>query len=87
MAKKILVACFSASGVTKRVGEEIARIANGDFYEIVPKEIYTSDDLNWMNKQSRSSVEMNDPSARPEIAGAVADMAAYDTVIVGFPIW
>ena len=83
MEKKILVACFSASGVTKRVGEEIARIANGDFYEIVPKEIYTSDDLNWMNKQSRSSVEMNDPSARPEIAGAVADMDAYDTVIVG----
>ena len=87
MAKKILVACFSASGVTKRVGAEIARIANGDFYEIVPKEIYTSDDLNWMNKKSRSSVEMNDPSARPEIAGAVADMDAYDTVIVGFPIW
>ena len=87
MAKKILVACFSASGVTKRVGEEIARIAGGDFFEIVPKDIYTSDDLNWMNKRSRSSVEMNDPSARPEIAGTVADMDAYDTVIVGFPIW
>ena len=87
MAKKILVACFSASGVTKRVGEEIARIAGGDFYEISPKEGYTSDDLNWMNKKSRSSVEMNDPSARPEIAGTVADMDAYDTVIVGFPIW
>ena len=86
MAKKILVACFSASGVTKRVGEEIARIAGGDFFEIVPKERYTSADLAWMNKQSRSSVEMNDPSARPEIAGAVADMDAYDTVIVGFPI-
>ena len=87
MAKKILVACFSASGVTKRVGKEIARIAGGDFYEITPKEIYTSDDLNWTKKTSRSSVEMNDPSARPEIAGAVADMDAYDTVIVGFPIW
>ncbi|MBR1856491.1 MAG: NAD(P)H-dependent oxidoreductase [Oribacterium sp.] len=87
MAKKILVACFSASGVTKRVGEEIARIAGGDFYEIIPKETYTSDDLNWMNKKSRSSVEMNDPSARPEIEGTVADMDAYDTVIVGFPIW
>ena len=83
MAKKILVACFSASGVTKQVGEEIARIAGGDFFEIIPKEVYTSDDLNWMNKKSRSSVEMNDPSARPEIAGAVADMDAYDTVIVG----
>lgn len=83
MAQKILVACFSASGVTKKVGEEIARIAGGDFFEIVPKEIYTPDDLNWMNKQSRSSVEMNDPSARPEIAGTVADMDSYDTVIIG----
>lgn len=87
MAKKVLVACFSASGVTKQVGEEIARIAGGVFFEIVPKEVYTSDDLNWMNKKSRSSVEMNDPSVRPEIAGTVADMDAYDTVIVGFPIW
>ena len=87
MAKNILTAVFSASGVTKRVGEEIARISGGDFFEIIPKEIYTSDDLNWMNKQSRSSVEMNDPSARPEIANRVADMDAYDTVIIGFPIW
>ena len=87
MAKKILVAVFSASGVTKAVGEEIARIAGADFFEIVPKERYTSDDLNWMNKKSRSSAEMNDPSARPEISGTVADMAAYDAVIVGFPIW
>lgn len=87
MAKKILVACFSASGVTKRVGEEIARIAGGDFFEIVPKEIYTSDDLNWMNKKSRSSMEMNDPASRPEIANSVADMDSYDVVIVGFPIW
>jgi len=87
MGKKILVACFSASGVTKRVSEEVARIAGGDFYEIIPKKTYTSDDLNWMNKKSRSSVEMNDPSARPEIAGTVTDMDAYDTVIVGFPIW
>lgn len=87
MAKKILVAVFSASGVTKAVGEEIARVTGGDFYEIVPRERYTSDDLNWMNKRSRSSVEMNDPAARPEIAGAVANMADYDVVIVGFPIW
>ena len=84
---KILVAVFSASGVTKRVGEEIARISGGDFFEIVPKEIYTDDDLNWMNKKSRSSVEMNDPSARPEIAATVSDMASYDVVIVGYPIW
>ena len=87
MSKNILVAVFSASGVTKRVGEEIARIAGADFYEIVPKDIYTSADLDWMNKKSRSSVEMSDPSARPEIAGKAADMASYDTVIVGFPIW
>ncbi|MBR1508651.1 MAG: flavodoxin [Eubacterium sp.] len=87
MAGKILVAVFSASGVTKEVGEEIARIAGADFFEIVPKEIYTDDDLNWMNKQSRSSVEMNDPSARPEMAGIVSDMASYDKVIIGFPIW
>ena len=87
MAGKILVAVFSASGVTKKVGKEIARIAGADFFEIVPKEIYTEDDLNWMNKLSRSSVEMNNPSARPEIAGTVSDMVSYDKVIVGFPIW
>ena len=87
MAKKVLVAVFSASGVTRKVGEEIARIAGADFYEIVPKQIYNPADLDWMNKKSRSSVEMNDPSARPEIAGSAINMASYDTVIVGFPIW
>ena len=87
MARNILVAVFSAGGVTRTVGEEIARVADADYYEIVPKEQYTSDDLNWMNKKSRSSIEMNDPSARPEIAGTVADMDSYDTVIVGYPIW
>ncbi len=84
---KTLVAVFSASGVTKRVGEKISEITGGDFFEIVPKEKYTSADLNYMNKRSRSSVEMNDPSSRPEIAGTVADMASYDTVVIGFPIW
>lgn len=68
MSKKILVACFSASGTTKKVGEKLAKAVNGDFYEIVPKQPYTKADLNWMNKNSRSSVEMNDPSSRPEIA-------------------
>lgn len=87
MAEKVLVAVFSASGVTKRVGEEIAKISGGDFFEIVPKEKYTSADLNYMNNRSRSSVEMRDPSARPEIAGSVTDMDSYDTVIIGFPIW
>lgn len=87
MARKILVAVFSASGVTKRVGEEIARIADADFYEIIPKDVYTSADLDWMNKKSRSSIEMNDTFARPEIAGNALDMQAYDTVMIGFPIW
>jgi flavodoxin len=87
MAKKILVAVFSASGVTKRVGKEIARIAGGDFFEIIPKEPYSGADLNWTDKHSRSTLEMKDKTARPEIASAVADMDSYDTVIVGFPIW
>lgn len=87
MENKILVAVFSASGVTKKVGEEIARITGADFYEIVPKEIYTSADLDWMNKKSRSSIEMNDPSLRPEIKCGAADMASYNTLIIGFPIW
>lgn len=87
MAKKILVAVFSASGVTKRIGEEIARISGGDLYEIVPRQPYTADDLNWMDKKSRSSLEMKDPAARPEIDGAVPDMAAYDAVVIGYPIW
>jgi len=87
MAKNVLVAVFSASGVTKSVGEAVARAAGADFFEIVPKQPYTTADLDWMNKKSRSSIEMNDPSARPGINGKVADMASYDTVIVGFPIW
>ena len=87
MEKRILTAVFSASGRTKRVGEEIARISGSDFFEIVPKEIYTSDDLNWVNRNSRSSIEMNDPAARPEISGTVDDMDSYDTVIIGYPIW
>lgn len=87
MAKNVLVAVFSASGVTKSVGEAVARAAGADFFEIVPKQPYTTADLDWMNKKSRSSIEMNDPSTRPGINGKVADMASYDTVIVGFPIW
>ena len=80
MAKKVLVAVFSASGVTKKVGKEIARIAGADFHEIIPGEIYTSADLDWTDKKSRSSVEMNDPSARPEIANSVIEtfLESYD---------
>lgn len=87
MSKKILVACFSASGTTKKVGEKLAKAVNGDFYEIVPKQPYTKADLNWMNKNSRSSVEMNDPSSRPEIADRVENIEQYDVVFVGFPVW
>ncbi len=86
MGKK-LVAYFSASGVTAGVARKVAEVAGADLFEIRPEELYTKDDLNWMNKKSRSSVEMNDPSSRPAIAEKVADMGQYDTVIIGFPIW
>ena len=84
---KILVAYFSASGVTARAAEEIAQAVGGDLYEIRPAQPYTAADLDWTNKQSRSSLEMTDPACRPAVAGAVADMARYETVFVGFPIW
>lgn len=86
MGKK-LVAYFSASGVTAGVARKVAEAAGADLFEIRPEKLYTKDDLNWMNKKSRSSVEMNDPSSRPAIAEKVADMGQYDTVIIGFPIW
>lgn len=82
---KTLVAYFSASGVTARLAETIAKAADADLYEIDPKVPYTSADLNWNNSSSRSSIEMNDKACRPEIAGEVADMGQYDTVFVGFP--
>lgn len=84
---KRLVAVFSASGVTKKVAEMVAEAANCDLYEITPKELYTKEDLNWMDKKSRSSIEMNDKKIRPEIAGAEIDMDSYDEIILGFPIW
>lgn len=87
MAKKVLVAYFSASGVTARAAQSIARAMDADLYEIRPAVPYTSADLDWMNRRSRSSAEMNDPDSRPEIAAPVENMAQYDTVLVGFPIW
>jgi flavodoxin len=87
MEKKTLVAVFSASGSTGRVGKEIARLIQGDYFEIVPVETYTSDDLNYMDPQSRSSQEMKNADCRPQIANKVVDMDAYDTVIIGYPIW
>ena len=84
---KTLVAYFSASGTTARVASELASAIGADRYEIEPKASYTAADLNWNDRTSRSSVEMNDEHCRPEIATAVDDMDAYDTVFVGFPVW
>lgn len=85
--KKTLVAYFSASGVTARAAKEIAQAAGADLYEIRPAQPYTSADLDWTDKNSRSTAEMNDPACRPEIAEPVQDMDQYDTVLVGFPVW
>ncbi len=83
---KILVAYFSCGGDTKRIAEVIANAAGADTYEIKPKVPYTEADLDWRDKDSRSSVEMR-TLARPEIEGSVHNMASYDAVFVGFPIW
>lgn len=87
MSKKILVAYFSASGVTAKAAWKLSEAMGADLHEIKPKVPYSSADLNWMDKKSRSSVEMNDPSSRPTIAEKLADMEKYDVVFVGFPIW
>ena len=87
MNGKTLVAYFSASGVTESIAKELAQTLNADLHEIVPVERYTDADLNWMDKKSRSSVEMSDPSSRPEIAEKIPHLADYDTVFLGFPIW
>ena len=85
--KKRLVAYFSASGVTKKTAEMVAEAAGADLYEITPKVPYTKADLNWMDKKARSTIEMNDRKFRPEMAAGEVDMGAYDTVLLGFPIW
>lgn len=87
MSQKVLVAYFSASGATARVAQEMAQALGADLYEIRPEQPYSSADLNWMDKKSRSSVEMSDPSSRPEIAEKIPNLADYDTVFLGFPIW
>ena len=84
---KILVAYFSASGVTKRVAEELVKAVKADLFEITPETPYTAADLDWRDQQSRSTLEMKDPGCRPAITGQVENMAQYDTVFVGFPIW
>lgn len=82
-----LVAYFSATGTTKRAAEELARIADADIYEIAPAAPYTSADLNWTDKTSRSSKEMNDLSCRPDLADRNAPIADHDTIYLGFPVW
>ena len=84
---KTLVAYFSATGTTAQVAEKLAKVADADLFEIKPVEPYTDADLNWHDSQSRSSVEMNDASSRPAIANKVENMAQYDTVFIGSPIW
>ena len=86
MAKK-LVAYFSASGVTAKVADMLADAIGADIHEISPKVPYTKADLNWMNKKSRSSIEMNDKTIRPEIAESNVRIEDYDVIFLGFPIW
>ena len=86
MSRK-LVAYFSASGVTAKVAETLSEAIGADLYEIEPEVPYTKEDLDWTDKQSRSTIEMNDPASRPAIAGKRDNMDDYDTVFVGFPIW
>lgn len=86
MGKK-LVAYFSASGTTRKIAEMIAQAAEADLYEITPKQPYSKADLNWMDKKSRSSVEMNDKAFRPAIKKSDLDISGYDKILIGFPIW
>ena len=85
--KKVLVAYFSASGVTRGVAQQLAEVTGGTLHEIKPEQLYTDADLNWRNRQSRSSVEMQDKSSRPAITDKLSDMKDYSVVYVGFPIW
>ena len=84
---KTLVAYFSASGTTEGVAKKVAEAAGADLFEIKPEVPYTNADLNWMDKKSRSSVEMNDKTFRPEIVKEDLNLSSYDTILLGFPIW
>ena len=85
--KKALVAYFSATGTTKRIGDMLAESIGAKSFEIIPKQIYTNADLDWTNSNSRSTVEMKDRTCRPEIESRVRDMEQYDVVFLGFPVW
>lgn len=84
---KTLVAYFSATGTTKKVALNLAEGLNADSYEIKPKKAYSSEDLDWTNKKSRSTLEMNDKSSRPEIIKGDIDISKYDKVLIGYPVW
>ncbi len=86
-SSNILVAYFSATNTTEGVAKTIAECVNGDLYEIVPEQPYTSDDLDYHDDKSRSTIEMNDPNSRPAISGTVTDFEKYDIVFIGYPIW
>lgn len=86
MSKK-LVAYFSASGVTAKAAKTLAEAAGADLYEIKPEVPYTSADLDWMNKKSRSTVEMEDETSRPAIADEAAEVEAYDVIFIAYPVW
>ena len=84
---KPLVVYFSATGTTAKAARMIAEVTGGTLYEIVPQQAYTSDDLDWNDRQSRSSVEMNNPQARPALKNTKLDVATYDVIFIGYPIW
>lgn len=84
---KKIITYFSAQGTTANVAKNIAKILGADIFEIEPKQKYTNEDLDWTNKNSRSSLEMRDKSSRPEIKNKVQNLAEYETVVIGFPVW
>ena len=84
---KVLVSYFSASGVTKKVAENLAKAIESDIYEIRPNVLYTNADLNWMDKNSRSSIEMQDKNSRPEMVEDDFSIEKYETIFIGFPVW
>ena len=84
---KTLIAYFSCSGVTRIVSSRLSTMVGGDLFEIVPEEKYTSGDLDWTNKESRSSIEMDDPDCRPKISSKIEDISQYDRIFIGYPVW
>lgn len=84
---KSVICYFSATGTTKRIAEELSKILNGDLFEIEPVQKYTSEDLDWTNKQSRSTIEMEDENTRPEVKNKLENINDYKNIIIGFPVW